>query len=165
MSGSSGLCAAALEIENLDVKVGAARKGKPVRKAGTQSHRSKGCKPYDSGITEAAPSCWRFPPLASAFRFPRPLSEACTPFYFPLAPLQVPQQQVERVRRQLDLAERQAQRNQQQKQRAAEDQLRALLPADINDHHAQHAQEQAADAQRLHVADQAHAQAQALDLA
>src|SRR5690606_7261951 len=86
-------------------------------------------------------------------------------FYFPLAPLQVPQQQVERVRRQLDLAERQAQRNQQQKQRAAEDQLRALLPADINDHHAQHAQEQAADAQRLHVADQAHAQAQALDLA
>src|SRR5690606_23758528 len=73
---------ATLEIENPDVKVGIARKGKPVRKAGTQSYRSKGCRPYDSGITEAAPSCWRFPPLASAFRFPHPLLKVCTPFFF-----------------------------------------------------------------------------------
>lgn len=46
-------------------------KGKPVRKAGTQNYRSKGHKPYDSGITEAA-LIYRHPPRRPVTRFGSP---------------------------------------------------------------------------------------------
>src|SRR5262249_37899530 len=51
------------------------------RKAGAQSHRSKGCKPYDGGITECANPLCLGPSLLPrpAFGTPDPQSEKFAP--------------------------------------------------------------------------------------